>query len=71
MGSKNEPGTFDCYTKAEPDEPMFVLLARDASAPALVRRWAEQRQFTEGEMAKVKEAMDCADAMEQWRVRNR
>jgi hypothetical protein len=29
MGTKSNPGPFDCYAKAEPDEPMFVLLARD------------------------------------------
>lgn len=29
MGTKNNPGAFDCYANAEPDEPMFVLLARD------------------------------------------
>lgn len=71
MGTKNEPGQFDCYANAEPDEPMFVLLARDMSAPALVRRWAEQRQFTDGDMPKVHEALACADAMEEWRTQHR
>lgn len=40
MGTKNRPGDFDCYSKAEPDEPMFVLLARDPCAHALVGLWA-------------------------------
>ena len=40
MATKNNPGKFDCYDKAEPDEPMFVLLARDARAPLLVELWA-------------------------------
>ncbi len=43
MGTKNNPGKFDCYAKAEPDEPMFVLLARDRIAPTLVRIWAAIR----------------------------
>lgn len=43
MGTKNNPGKFDCYEAADPDEPMFVLLARDASAPHLVRLWAAVR----------------------------
>jgi hypothetical protein len=43
MGSKNNPGKFDCYEAAHPDEPMFVLLGRDESAPYLVRLWAEIR----------------------------
>ena len=69
MGTKNNPGEWDCYTNAEPDEPMFVLLARDRSAPALVRKWAENRtneipQTTSKE--KIAEARACADAMEVW-----
>jgi hypothetical protein len=40
MGTKLEPGKFDCYANAEPDEPMFVLLGRDALAPSLVNIWA-------------------------------
>ena len=33
MATKTKPGAFDCYSKAEPDEPVFTLLARDPSAP--------------------------------------
>jgi hypothetical protein len=33
MGTKRNPGLSDCYAKAEADEPMFVLLARDKHAP--------------------------------------
>lgn len=40
MGTKNDPGKFDCYANAEPDEPMFVLLARDISAKYLTAAWA-------------------------------
>jgi hypothetical protein len=40
MGTKNNPGKFDCYEAAHPDEPMFVLLGRDPLAPHLVRLWA-------------------------------
>lgn len=42
MGTKNNPGTFDCYANAKPDEPMFVLLARDKKAPEIVRAWADR-----------------------------
>lgn len=66
MGTKNEPGNFDCYGKAEDDEPMFTLLARDPLAPALVRLWADLRTLTRGESAKVEEAQQCAEAMEDW-----
>lgn len=66
MGTKNNPGDFDCYTNAEPDEPMFILLGRDPSACHLVRLWAELRKLEGEDPAKVTEALDCADAMERW-----
>ncbi|MCX5516176.1 hypothetical protein C3941_19490 [Kaistia algarum] len=69
MGTKNNPSAFDCYHNAEPDEPMFILLARDPLAPGLVREWADQREavaVTARQFAKVSEARQCADAMEAW-----
>ena len=45
MGTKNQPGHYDCYGNAEPDEPMFIVLARDVSAPAVVRDWADRREL--------------------------
>lgn len=44
MGTKNEPGAFDCYAKLEPDEPYFLLRGKDPSAPFLTRAWAESRR---------------------------
>lgn len=44
MGTKNDPGKFDCYASAAPDEPLFTLLARDNLAPGLVRLWAQIRE---------------------------
>lgn len=77
MGSKNEPGNFDCYHNALPDEPMFILLARDPSAPDLVVAWAteRQRQIEKGfrprsDQAMVDEAVRCAANMRHWRVVN-
>lgn len=67
MGTKNNPGAFDCYANAEADEPMFVLLGRDKHAPELVRRWVELR-LADGESAeKTGDALDCAEAMERFR----
>ncbi len=43
MGTKNNPGKFDCYEKAEPDEPMFILLGRDKFAGHLTSIWAKLR----------------------------
>lgn len=73
MGTKNEPGRYDCYAAAEPDEPMFVLLARDPLAPIVVRLWAMLREREHGQggddAAKQREAFALADAMGQWRMR--
>lgn len=40
MGTKLNPGRYDCYASAAPNEPMFILLGRDDRAPALVQMWA-------------------------------
>jgi hypothetical protein len=66
MGTKNNPSKFDCYAKAEPDEPMFVLLGRDKHAPTLVWLWATLREFDGEDMAKVVEARSCAAQMIAW-----
>lgn len=74
MGSKNDPGKFDCYANAEPDEPMFILLARDVSAPKVVEQWAAERaqlikngHKPEDDWDMVKEARECAEKMRVWR----
>jgi hypothetical protein len=69
MSTKNDPGKFDCYANAAPDEPMFVLLGRDRHAPLLVRIWVllRHREGKEDD-AKLEEAVQCAAAMEQWQL---
>lgn len=66
MGTKNNPGKYDCYANADPDEPMFVLLGRDKFAPSLVALWATAREADRGDLDKVTEAHDCAAAMKNW-----
>lgn len=77
MGTKNNPAPFDCYANALPDEEMFVLLARDPDAPALVEQWADNRAWAiatgkrpESDMAMVTEARECAAKMRRWRFQN-
>lgn len=72
MGTKNEGDP--CYDAALPDEPMFVLLARDPQAPQAVRDWAAQRAALiasgmrpASDMTKVMEASQLADRMVIWR----
>ncbi len=70
MGSKNNPGKFDCYSKAEPDEPMFVLLGRDPAAGVVVRMWEQVRRWLgETEPEVLAEALQCAEAMGAWAER--
>jgi hypothetical protein len=81
MGTKRQPGAFDAWEKAEEDEPMFVLLARDPLAPAVIEAWATLREAEiEAQMAanlmskadenrewsKVDEARACARLMRRW-----
>lgn len=44
MGTKQNPGKFDCYAKLEPDEPYLTLRAKDPAAPYLVMMWAASRR---------------------------
>lgn len=67
MATKQHPGAYDCYAAAEPNEPLFVLLGRDKHAPLLVRLWARLRALDDEDPQKVREASDCADAMEVFR----
>lgn len=70
MGTKNNPGKFDCYTKAEPDEPMFVLLARDPLAPILVNLWVRLKVLQSGYLSeKTSEAVNTAQAMQLYKSR--
>ena len=66
MATKNNPGQFDCYANAHPDEPMFVLLGRDKHAAALVRMWAIMRHADGEHIDKVQEAFACAELMRQY-----
>jgi hypothetical protein len=67
MGTKNNPGRFDCYAKAALDEPMFILLGRDPDAPELIRRWAELRRQRGEDVVKIAEALLCASECESFR----
>jgi hypothetical protein len=66
MATKNNPGAYDCYANADPDEPMFVLLGRDKHAPTLVWLWAALRELDQEDPAKVKEAQQCMADMLTW-----
>lgn len=55
-----------CLSKARQDEMVFVLLARDAAAPAAIRFWAAERIRLGKNAAgdeQIVEALQCAAAM--------
>ena len=77
MGTKLSEMRDGCFARAMDDEPMFVLLGRDASAPQRVRDWATQRSADismgkkpSSDMDSVNEAFECAARMEAWREKN-
>ena len=84
MGSKTQPGAFNCYQSALPDEPIFTLLARDPTAPDVIRTWSRQRRddifkgpdagaFSDAQtddLRKATEAEAVADEMTVWRRAN-
>jgi len=70
MGTKNNPGKFDCYANAAPDEPLFVLRATDIAAPETVRFWTLLRELLgKAHTEKLDEAYACALAMHSFRQR--
>lgn len=79
MKKQQEIDNFDsCLNKADEDEPLFVLRANDELAPDIVREWARMydRQkrdegMTDVQMAKHEEALNIADAMEDWKAAQR
>lgn len=70
MSTKNNPGKFDCYAAAGPDEPMFILLGRDKHAPTLIWLWATLRELDSEEPEKVEEARQLVTDICKWQVAN-
>lgn len=81
MGTKLNPGKFDCYEKAAPDEPIFILLGRDPHAAEVVGYWIALRigalkpqgfcsQVSRETYAqlpeKIREALDCCHDLENY-----
>lgn len=67
MSTKNNPGNFDCYANAKPDEEIFTLLERDDCSPVTIRFWCEQRILrgkNKPDDAQITEALECARRMQ-------
>lgn len=59
-----------CLGRSQDDEPVFVLCARDKTAPQSVRLWALHLQTHYGESEKVRSALALADQMEAWQKKH-
>jgi len=57
MGTKTNPGNYDCYAKADPNEPIFTLRGKDPIAPYLVEIWVATRR---GEFGKARQLIQDA-----------
>ena len=63
-----------CFNKAGNDEQIFVLLARDSSAPVAIRAWCADRVLSGKNNRndnQIIEALQCANDMESSRLRLR
>lgn len=67
MLKKDEAKLDSCWNRANDDEQVFILLARDRCAPETIRAWCRMRvgdgsnRWTD---QKIKDALRCADEME-------
>ncbi|MES2415138.1 MAG: hypothetical protein V4614_15130 [Pseudomonadota bacterium] len=70
MGTRRNPGKYDCYHAAHPNEPMFILLGRDRFGASLVRYWVAARNALSGgsrqETEKLLDASVCSSDMKKW-----
>jgi hypothetical protein len=58
-----------CLNKATPDEPLFVLRAKDPTAPQAIRQWAAMNDGIQP-AEKVAQALAIAEDMDDWRARH-
>lgn len=68
MATKENPGQFDCYANAKPNEPMFVLVGRDPTASSLVILWTTLRVelgLNKPDDPQIQDALQCAMALKQ------
>lgn len=68
MSTKENPGEFDAFEKALPDELIFTLLGRDPDAPPTILHWVDLRrtrafQAHEGRPDALRnELLQCSEA---------
>lgn len=58
-----------CLNKAQSDEPLFILRAKDPLAAQAVRLWASMAAAGAHDPDKIASALHVADDMDAWRAR--
>lgn len=56
-----------CFNHADPNEMIFVLLARDVAAPITIRAWCAERVWlgkNKWDDTQIVEALECAKIMQ-------
>lgn len=66
MGTKNTG--IPCYDNAAPDEPLFVLRARDPLTPRIIREWARAALQAGHRKEKIEQAFAYATEIEAWQL---
>lgn len=63
-----------CFNRAKDDEPVFVILARDVTAPYVINSWINRRLATGKNKSKdkqIREARELAVEAENWFDQNK
>lgn len=69
MATLEEELSHGVLSRLDPEEPIFVLRARDALAPQAVQAWIKLAwEFIDN--AKRKEAADLLSKMKEWQTKN-
>lgn len=63
-------GKCSCLENSAPDEPIFVLVARDRLAPRVVWNWADAAEVAGVPQEKIDEARALAGEMMAWQARH-
>lgn len=68
--NKNDAQQILAWGKISPDEPVFIIRARDALAVPVIKYWIERAQKAGVNPEKGLDAIDCVEAFVQWQARH-
>jgi len=59
-----------CLNRSQNDEPVFVLVGRDRTAPAAIEAWCDLAKEAGAPEEKIREGLRDARLMREWQERN-